>query len=743
MMERTPKPKSKNRIQSYSTKYSDEFSFIVPSRLSQNHAFCQACRRDISIAHGGRSDIVHHAKTLTHSRAISQEYDIAKTQPKITFFGAKNDNEHIDTTRAECLFAAFYLEHNIPVAAADHMGQLLRQAFPKSEEVKKFRSARTKTTKIIKEMAKESISVVGNKLQRLPFSVATDGSHTKDAKLYPVVITMPDEESSSIKTCLLSVPVLTEQSTGENIGKLILSELKRLNIPIKNCLSMGSDNAPVMLGKKNGVISSLKVEQPHMIALGCPCHLINLAANHAAKLLPVSIDSLLIDIYYYLEHSVNRKLRLKELQELSDVDVEKVLKHSCTRWLSLGQALPRLLRQWDVLTSFIKEEMKIAAPANKPTSLQPLMKSYTIPRKKSLEDTVSVKRKAEAFVSEKMKNKKQKTSNTTLSNAATLSVAPSSSAGTESMPSNSKLVNIYHCLQSPTVRAYSHFLQYSITFFEKTNISLQTREPLIHKLNDILHNFLKNLMSAFLKSEAFLEKELRYVAYKSEANHKKDIDINIGNSTYDIIECLDGNDLILFFKHVKQYYIEACDYILSSFPIDSDILVNAQVADYSKRSKSSISSVRFFTSKFKCLVVMEKEESFDEAMDKLLDQFTSYTTHDFDTATASLPADKFWFRLRSMKDVFDKPMFDKLSHFMLGLLTIPHSNSECERTFSQVRKNKTDFRGSLSDHTLSSILVTKSFHTEACYKRQFSNSFLKKVKSSTDTDTGCDSESAE
>lgn len=135
----------------------------------------------------------------------------------------------------------------------------------------------------------------------------------------------PDPVAQEIKHQLLSLPSLDSASTGENIGNLVLKELKNNNIPVENCISLGSDNAPVMLGKKNGAIAHLNQINSNIIALGCPCHLINIAAQNAAKALPVAIDQLLIDIYYYLEASVNRKLRLHEFQDLCGLDYKKCL----------------------------------------------------------------------------------------------------------------------------------------------------------------------------------------------------------------------------------------------------------------------------------------------------------------------------------------------------------------------------------------------------------------------------------
>ena len=109
-----------------------------------------------------------------------------------------------------------------------------------------------------------------DRLKDLPYAVSTGGSHTNDSKLYPIIISYLDSETKSIKLQLMSFPELQSASTGVNIGNLVLSKLKNLNVPISNCIAMGSDNAPAMLGQKQGLLSVLQTHQAEIIALGCP-----------------------------------------------------------------------------------------------------------------------------------------------------------------------------------------------------------------------------------------------------------------------------------------------------------------------------------------------------------------------------------------------------------------------------------------------------------------------------------------
>lgn len=89
---------------------------------------------------------------------------------------------------------------------------------------------------------------------------------------------------------------------------------------------------------------------------GCPCHLMHIAAERAAKQLPVRVDDLLIDIFYHLEKSSKRKQEFRAFQEKTGVPQHKIIKHVSTRWLSLGQCLARLLEQWDALYPFFRAE---------------------------------------------------------------------------------------------------------------------------------------------------------------------------------------------------------------------------------------------------------------------------------------------------------------------------------------------------------------------------------------------------
>ena len=118
-----------------------------------------------------------------------------------------------------------------------------------------------------------------------------------------------------------------------------------------------SDSASVMVGRRNSVLSRVLNEQPQVFSLGCICHLAALCAAAGLKALPVSIDNLLIDIFYNFKHSSKRVHEFEEvLADFSDIAPMKVLKHCTTRWLTLDRAVQRLMAMWPALHAYFDLE---------------------------------------------------------------------------------------------------------------------------------------------------------------------------------------------------------------------------------------------------------------------------------------------------------------------------------------------------------------------------------------------------
>lgn len=94
-----------------------------------------------------------------------------------------------------------------------------------------------------------------------------------------------------------------------------------------------------MIGNKGGVNAYLKTKNPNLYIMGCLCHSLHLCSAAASTKLPPHLKILLRNIYSYFSHSTKRLLEFKELQEIFNVKVNKLLRTSTTRWLSLEQVI--------------------------------------------------------------------------------------------------------------------------------------------------------------------------------------------------------------------------------------------------------------------------------------------------------------------------------------------------------------------------------------------------------------------
>ena len=69
------------------------------------------------------------------------------------------------TTNAELQFVNFLVEHNLPIAIADHAGDLFCKMFPDSEIASQFKCGRTKARRLVGAIAKEKTEEITESLR--------------------------------------------------------------------------------------------------------------------------------------------------------------------------------------------------------------------------------------------------------------------------------------------------------------------------------------------------------------------------------------------------------------------------------------------------------------------------------------------------------------------------------------------------------------------------------------------------
>lgn len=257
------KVEKKRAYQKFKKEYAQQFP-VSTSSLGEYHAFCTVCSVDFLISHGGVNDIKKHIKSKKH---LDQSKVRANT-PRISNFFASSSGDH-NVIQAETLFTEFIIEHNLPLAVADHASRIFRKMFPDSEIAKKYGCGRTKTSYIVETLAMDTQQNIVEVLRTHPFSMSTDGSTDyEDVKLYPICVRFCDPSTGKVKSVIFSLEECNEPSTGENIFKILEKELDKHEIPWKNLVCFSADNASVMLGKVKGVAAYLQRRAPSVFIAG-------------------------------------------------------------------------------------------------------------------------------------------------------------------------------------------------------------------------------------------------------------------------------------------------------------------------------------------------------------------------------------------------------------------------------------------------------------------------------------------
>ena len=149
-------------------------------------------------------------------------------------------------------------------------------------------------------------------------------------KYFVIMVCYWDDRSKKTVTHFLAT-VIYNIATGQILFDTLSTVLSECGIPWSNVVGFCSDSASVMVGRRNSVLSRVLNEQPQVFSLGCICHLSALCAAAGLKALPVSIDNLLIYIFYHFKHSSKKVHEFEEvLPDFSDIAPMRVLKHCTT-----------------------------------------------------------------------------------------------------------------------------------------------------------------------------------------------------------------------------------------------------------------------------------------------------------------------------------------------------------------------------------------------------------------------------
>ena len=196
-----------------------------------------------------------------------------------------------------------------------------------------------------------------------PYSLSVDGSNdTGVEKLNPLTVRIFDVHRRQVTTQLLDMCPTRgrECGTASAIFEKIDCVLTGLNIPWGNCVGFGVDNTSVNIGRHHSIKTQVQQRVESCYFMGCLCHLVHNIASHASEALHkesgVDVEDMCVDVFYWFDKSTKRKGILQEFCDFCDSSYREVIRYVSVRWLSLEQAINRILLLYMPLQSYFRSE---------------------------------------------------------------------------------------------------------------------------------------------------------------------------------------------------------------------------------------------------------------------------------------------------------------------------------------------------------------------------------------------------
>ena len=257
-------------------------------------------------------DVKDHCEREVHKNNVKRMKHQTSLNSYAAFLKSGESSLKKKTLKAEVMVTNFLVQHNLPIATADHLGPLFRSAFPDSQIASKYPSARTKTSAILNvALGPFCHSALVQHCQSHPFSLGTDGSNdTGLLKMNPVTIRIFDvKRPKTITSHFYDICTTSGEdcSNAYAIFESIKSKFDVDSIPWSHTVSLSMDNTNAMIGIRHSIASRCKDYNPSIFIAGCPCHLAHLVASEAndafTELSGINIENIMIDLFYWFDKS--------------------------------------------------------------------------------------------------------------------------------------------------------------------------------------------------------------------------------------------------------------------------------------------------------------------------------------------------------------------------------------------------------------------------------------------------------
>lgn len=148
---------------------------------------------------------------------------------------------------------------------------------------------------------------------------------------------------------------LHSTTTGKDIFELVDDSVKKFGLNWENCVSVCTDGAPAMQGRKKGFVSHVLRQNGNVEIVHCMIHREVLVSKSLQPELSATLMQV-VKVVNYIKGNHLRSRIFAALCEAMDSDYKCLLYHTEVRWLSKGKVLHRFVYLRAEIISFIDEE---------------------------------------------------------------------------------------------------------------------------------------------------------------------------------------------------------------------------------------------------------------------------------------------------------------------------------------------------------------------------------------------------
>lgn len=561
------------------------------------------------------------------------------------FVKPKSELPEGKAVRAELKLAGFFAEHNIPFSLIDHLTQLQKDIFPDSEIAKGLRLGRTKLTVMIKNViGQEHKLELAKKIKTCKFSILTDES----------------TDISSEKCSCIVVRYFDEET-----GNILSKFWELVQVYSKNVEDRKGATAEHLF---SSIVNSF-------MEYGVPLENVVGFASDGTNVMMGQHNS----------------VASRFIQQYPGIVIMKCICHSAH--LCASESCKNLPKKCEDLARNIYTHFKNSS--KRQHDFQQFQMFTNVDIHKILHPSQTRWLSLNEVV------------NRIIEQWQALRLYFSSTYLTDRLVATEM---IYQDLNDPFMKLYYYFLGWILPKFTNFNSYFQSEHVVISNLNHEIITLYQDILLCYMERNYVFKTKVELIDPGNETTFISIKNMYLGVHVMNLLEdetVKRHPDLIThFFTRCRLFMITACQQIKMRFNFNDPLLKNLNffipsnaLSNNFRNNNPSLFPIFQYSKRFLPSNSVDIQQLIDDEWRKL-----PFIRHQEIRNEEKI--DIFWSRLLHYKNALDISEFTNLAKFALNLLSIPHSNAQCERIFSKVNLIKTKQRNRLITDTVNGSLLS-------------------------------------